>query len=207
MSETENRNLSYEKLPPGLQEPSETEAARPKRALTPGTIVLLIGILAVVVVIGVQLANQNATQPRSGPAPDFTIDLYTGDGSFTLSEQRGKFVVVNFWGSWCAPCRDEAPYLQAAHEDFQDRGVQIVGVGFRDTERAAMRFLEETNTTYPTGPDTGLRITASYNIVGAPETFIVDPDGNIVDFYLGPLTADWLDTRLNELLAENEAAS
>lgn len=171
-----------------------------RRGLTPGTLFLGVGLFAVFAVIGLQLIRNNATQPTSGPAPDFTMALYDG-GQFSLSEQRGNWVVVNFWGSWCGPCRDEAPELQQAWEKYQDDGVMIVGVGFRDVESAARAFLRDYNITYPNGNDDGLRITARYAVTGAPETYIVDPDGNVQAFMIGPLPVGWLDRTLADLIA------
>lgn len=194
---SENENLSVN-LPPELVEDKAPQPAR--KGLNLGSIVLLLGILAMIVVVGMQLTRQNTTQPGSGPAPDFTVELYNGE-TFTLSEHRGEFIVINFWGSWCGPCRAEAPIIQAAHEKYADQGVYIIGVGFHDTERAARAFIEERNLTYPTGPDTGLRIIERYHVDGAPETFIVGPEGDIIDFYIGPFPDDWLDTTLAALLA------
>lgn len=189
MSTTERIETAHEAPQP--------QAAR--RVLTPGTIVLMIGILAVIVVVGIQLTRQNTGPVRGGPAPDFTLNLYGGE-TFQLSEQRGRIVVVNFWGSWCAPCRDEAPYLQAAHEKYAERGVIVLGVGFRDIDSAALQFIAENNITYPNGPDTRLRITERWGITGAPETYVVDQNGEVVAYYIGPLPRTWLDQQIEPLL-------
>lgn len=178
--------------------PENSPAKRP--FLTPGTLFLVVGMLAVVTVIALQMLRNNIEPPTHGPAPDFTLALYEGE-SFTLSEQRGKYVVINFWGSWCGPCRDEAPELQQAWETFRDQGVVVVGVGFRDVEREARKFIDQMGLTYPNGNDEGLRITAVYAITGAPETYIVGPDGNVAAFMIGPLPKDWLNTTLRDLIA------
>jgi cytochrome c biogenesis protein CcmG/thiol:disulfide interchange protein DsbE len=188
---------------PGL----EPEAFKPaRRGLTPGSIVLLIGVFAVIVVVGVQLARRNTTQPFSGPAIEFSMPLY-GGGTFTLSEQHGKIVVLNFWGSWCIECRDEAPQLQAISEKYADQGVLIVGVNFRDTDRGALEFIDKYHMTYLNGIDIGERITTDYHVTGAPETFVIDQDGNIQKFFWGQVTGQQLSEVLDQLLAKAGTAN
>lgn len=174
--------------------------ALPRRTISPASLFLFVILFAVIAIVGLALLRRNAGPATHGPAPDFTIDTYDG-GTFTLSDYRGQYVVVNFWGSWCIGCRDEMPELQSAWARFRDEGVMIVGVGFRDVESAARDFLDEYNVTYPTGNDTGLRITAAYGITGAPETYIVGPDGTVVAFYIGQFPAGWLNTTLASLMA------
>ena len=186
-----------------MDDTPQTSPVPAPRRITPGTMFLGVVLFAVFAVIGLQLLRNNGQPPTSGPAPDFTMALYDG-GEFSLSEHRGQWVVVNFWGSWCAPCRDEAPELQAAWEDFREQGVTVVGVGFRDVESAARQFLDEFDITYPNGNDDGLRITARYAVTGAPETYIVGPDGNVEAFYFGQLPVGWLDATLTTLIAGGE---
>ena len=184
--------------------PSE-HLAPPRRTLSPGTLFLGVALLGVFAVVALQLIRNNAQPITSGPAPDFSVALYEG-GDFTLSAHRGEWVVVNFWGSWCGPCRDEAPELQSMWEKYQSKGVIIVGVGFRDVEGAARQFISDYGITYPNGNDDALRITARYAVTGAPETYIIDPDGNVQAFMLGPLPVGWLDATLTDLMAKREAA-
>jgi cytochrome c biogenesis protein CcmG, thiol:disulfide interchange protein DsbE len=180
--------------------------AVPRRGISPGSLFLFVGLFAVIAVVGLQLIRRNAGPVTRGPAPDFAIQSY-GDGSeFRLSEQRGKFVVVNFWGSWCPGCRDEAPELEEAWQKYRDDGVVVVGIGYNDVESAARRFLDEFAITFPTGNDTGLRITAAYGVTGAPETYIVGPDGEVAAFVIGQFEQGWLDRTLQRLLAEAQAS-
>jgi cytochrome c biogenesis protein CcmG, thiol:disulfide interchange protein DsbE len=177
-----------------------------RRGLNLGSIVLLIGVIMALGTIGWAYIVRGNEQPTSGPAPDFTITTFEGE-AFSLSDQRGKIVVINFWGSWCAPCRDEAPHLQAVYEKYQDEGVVLVGVTYLDTREDSLAFIEEFGLTYPNGPDSRVEISRNkYRIRGAPENFVVDRDGNITYFHLGPITESQLSAVLDDLLAEDRAS-
>src|SRR5262249_49931851 len=113
---------------------------------------------------------------RVRPAPDFALPLFDG-GSFRLSEQRGRVVLINYWASWCPPCRDEAPTLEAAWRAYRDRGVVLVGLDVWDSETDARAFLKEFGVTYPNGPDASGEILIDYGVTGVPETYFVDRSG------------------------------
>lgn len=165
---------------------------------------LLIGVVAAVLLallslLGYGLLRQqriggfavNSTgqlgRVRPGPAPDFAIQLYDG-GAFRLAEQRGKVVVVNYWASWCPPCREEAPVLERGWRRERDRGVVFVGLDIWDTEKDARAFLREFAITYPNGPDPNGAAAINYGLTGIPETFFIRPDGTIARHWIGPLT-------------------
>ena len=167
----------------------------------------ILGLIVFVVVaafFGIALADKNRSQPTSGNAPDFSLTTFDGQ-TVRLSALRGKVVMINFWASWCGPCRDEAPELQRTWERYKDRGVVFLGIAYTDTERNAQAFLKEYGTTYPNGLDLGTRISAQYHIQGVPETFIIDRDGNIVEFVMLPLTELALSTKLDRALAQGRA--
>jgi cytochrome c biogenesis protein CcmG/thiol:disulfide interchange protein DsbE len=170
-----------------------------RRGLGPGSIVLLIGIALTAVVFGIALARQNQTQPETGAAPDFTLTTLDG-GEIRLSDQRGTVVVVNFWASWCIPCRDEAPVLQSIWEQYRDRGVLVMGVAYTDTETGARAFIAEYGQTYPNGMDLGTRISDLYHIQGVPETFVVDQQGNVVEFIYAAVNEADLSALLDSIL-------
>lgn len=122
----------------------------------------------------------------------------------TLSDQRGKIVVLNFWGSWCGPCRYETPILQAIHQRYQAQGVVVVGVTFDDPVEASKAFIQDIGLTYINGADASHAITQDlYQVQGAPENFVIDRQGNIAYFHLGPLTEATLIQVLDELLEKD----
>jgi len=158
-------------------------------------------VLALLALLGWGLVRTYAGPLDEGLAPDFT--LYTFDGQeITLSDLKGQVVAINFWASWCPPCRDEAPYLEATWRKYRDQGVVFLGVDYVDTDREALAYLEEFGITYPNGPDLGTRISQAYRIQGVPETFFVGKDGTLRGVKIGPLAPPELDERLEALLAE-----
>ncbi len=137
----------------------------------------------------------------SGMAPDFTLTTFRGE-TVTLSALRGRVVVINFWASWCPPCREEAAYLERTWRKYRDRGVVFIGVDYADTRKEALAYIAEFDITYPNGPDIGTRISRAYRIRGVPETFFVDKRGQLRGVHIGPLKPPELDQKIEELLAE-----
>ncbi|MCX8068586.1 MAG: redoxin domain-containing protein [Anaerolineae bacterium] len=176
-----------------------------RRALW-NTIGLLAGT-AVLLAAGVAMwgPGHGATSRPSGrplpgqAAPDFTLTLLDGS-TLSLSGKRGQVVVLNFWASWCPPCEAETPELQAVWEEYQGKGVAFIGIAYKDEEAAVRDFLSKHSITYPIGLDPAGQIADLYGITGVPETFVVDAEGKVVRFYIGPVTADQLRAVLEGLV-------
>ncbi len=170
--------------------------------------VALLGVVGLVIVLALQLRARNASQPKSGIAPDFTLKVYPGyDGGsgqpeVKLSVLRGKVVFINFWASWCVPCAEEQPALEKVWRQYRDKGVVFLGIDYVDTEPAALDYLKKFGVTYLNGPDLGTKISPKYHIQGVPESFLVDRQGNIVLFKIAPMSEAELVAELDKALAK-----
>ncbi len=166
-----------------------------------GTLLSYAMVFGIIGLLGWGLIKVNSGQRDSGMAPDFTITGFDGE-TVTLSELRGQVVIINFWASWCPPCREEAPYLESTWRKYKDKGVFFIGVDYVDAEKEALAYIDEFDITYFNGPDLGTRISQAYRMDGVPETYYVAKNGELRGVKIGPLARPELDQRIEELLAE-----
>jgi cytochrome c biogenesis protein CcmG/thiol:disulfide interchange protein DsbE len=126
---------------------------------------------------------------RTPPAPEFALSRLDAPGKLALASLRGKVVVLNFWASWCAPCKSEAPRLEAAWQRYRDQGVVVVGVDAQDFSGDAKHFVRKYKLTYPNVHDGPGDVLPSYGVTGFPETYFVDRRGRLVgDRVAGEIT-------------------
>ncbi len=161
-----------------------------RRAALLGSLAAVLGLLAFVTVRSNRPASLSVALARgqTPEAPPFVLSRLDAEGTLDLASLRGKTVVVNFWASWCIPCRDEAQALEATWQRYRDRGVVVVGVDVQDLTHEALRFLRETKTTYPQVRDKDNTVYRAYGLTGVPETFFVDRAGRIVRKFPGAVT-------------------
>ncbi len=160
-----------------------------------------IAVFLVLGVVGWGLVRARGGPVSSGAAPDFTLSTFDGE-TVRLKDLRGQVVIVNFWASWCPPCREEAAYLEKTWREYTGRGVVFLGVDWVDTEPEALAYIAEFSITYPNGPDLGTRIAQAYRIRGVPETFFIDRNGQVLWVKIGPLYPPELEDKIEALLAE-----
>jgi peroxiredoxin len=132
------------------------------------------------------------------PAPDFTLKDLSGN-DVTLSSLQGQVVLVNFWATWCAPCRYEMPALQQRYEALKDQGLTILAVDADEPIEDVAPFVEAYKLTFTVLLDPGATVNDLYRIRGYPTTFFVDREGMIAKLHLGPLTEEQLDGYLKDL--------
>jgi peroxiredoxin len=113
-----------------------------------------------------------------GPAPDFTLKSITGE-NLKLSEYRGEVVMINFWASWCAPCRQEMPLLDSLYQKYKDLGFTLLGINLDEKSAQAEKLLKEIPVNFPILLDPKSEISRLYKVSAMPTTILVDRDGNM----------------------------
>jgi cytochrome c biogenesis protein CcmG/thiol:disulfide interchange protein DsbE len=173
---------------------------RLKLAAQLGAVVLVVALLGLLVW---KVASDNGPDARVGkPVPHFDLPALEGDDRVTVAEYLGKPMVINFWATWCGPCREEAPLLEQASRKYGDRGVVFIGVDIRDFTGDAKKFVAKYGVSYAIGYDGPAKLWEPWGITGLPETFFVGRDGTIVEHRIGPYDdAATLDTAIEKTLS------
>ncbi len=133
--------------------------------------------MRIVTLIGLLLISQLSFAAES-PAPDFTLKS-TGGNNLRLSEMRGQVVLVNFWASWCGPCRQEMPLLDDLHSKYSKLGFTVLGVNVDKSQAAADKILKDIPVTFPVLYDPEGTVSQQYNVSAMPTTIIIDRNGNM----------------------------
>lgn len=175
----------------------------------------LIGLMVIAIVWVVSGQNASATLPPAAqvnrPAVDFALPAIDG-GDVQLSAYRGKVVLLNFWYTGCAPCREETPALQAAYQKLNAQGLEIVGVNVRDNERNGTdgendirKFMADHNVTYPIALDAGSKVNRDYQVYVLPTSVMIDRAGKVRYLLFSAVTTSDVEALFNTLQQEASA--
>lgn len=148
-------------------------------------------------------ADPIGAKRMSSPAPPLAGDDLDGD-PIALADLRGDVVVVNFWATWCGPCRDEQPALEQVHRAYSGQGVEFLGVDERDDLAAARAWVEEFDVTYPSIQDPSGAWADDFGLFGYPDTFVIDASGTIRWAVYGQIGEEQLRELIDRVL-EGEA--
>ena len=162
------------------------------------TLACVAGLLALLVW---QLAHQQHAPKVGAVAPVFTLSRLEGSGQVSLASFRGRPVVLNFWASWCKPCKSEAAVLERDYRRYQGHGVVFLGIDNKDLSSDARTFVAVHELTFPMLQDGSGSVTGSYGISQLPETYVLNGQGRVVAHIAGPITAAGFSEQFQAALA------
>jgi len=182
-----------------------------RRALSPAPIAIVCVLLALIALLAYGLAqnepdrgvDEALARGERSPAPEFELPKLGGGGSTSLADYRGQVVVLNFWASWCKPCRDESPLLERWHRRIRDRGATVLGVDILDVTGRAQAFVDEFGLTYPMLKDKDGEGLDRFGVVAYPETFVIDRQGRIAAVARGPVDDAFMRRNVAPLLGRS----
>ncbi|MFD2371818.1 thiol-disulfide oxidoreductase ResA [Brevibacillus sp. GCM10020057] len=163
--------------------------------------VAVLGILLVALVFALYssfVKDPNAVKVGKA-APNFSLQQLNGP-ALTLGDLKGKGVVLNFWGTWCEPCKKEMPALQQKYNEFKDKGLVVVGVNIGETPVAVEPFVKQFGVTFPILMDSESQITKLYRIGPIPSTFFISPDGKVEEIFLGQMNEAMITEKVRKIL-------
>jgi cytochrome c biogenesis protein CcmG/thiol:disulfide interchange protein DsbE len=176
-----------------------------RRSAVPFAAILAAALLVGLLVYGVAQKGENRTLDEAVAAgnrpvaPTRTLPELDGSGERSLASYRGKPVLLNFWASWCDPCKAEAPLLERAQRRLAARGGTVLGVTYRDAREASRKFVQEFDLTFPSLRDVDGKLAEDYGTRGLPETFMIDGDGRVVALSRGVVDRRFLDDALGKV--------
>jgi cytochrome c biogenesis protein CcmG/thiol:disulfide interchange protein DsbE len=183
-------------------------AQYPKRVRRSVTALVVLSCAALVGLLAYGLASKGTSNAidtalakgQRIPAPRAVLPRLGAPGTASLADFSGKPVLLNFWASWCDPCRDELPLLEKTQGAFSSHGGTVLGINIKDFPEDALPMAREYHLTYPSLRDKQGEFGRDYGLTGYPESFLIDRRGRVAAARRGPLTQKWLDENLPKVL-------
>ena len=170
------------------------------------TFAVFLGVLAVIGLLSFGLVSKGEARLELGeqvPSSELQV-LGAAEETGSLADYRGKWVLINVWASWCGPCRDEAPALEAFYRKYAGENFEILGIDTQETGEGGIGFVAEFRLSYPQLHDgDGRYAKEELKTTGVPESFLVDPEGKLAAHIPGPVTEEWLDEQVAPRIEDN----
>ncbi len=182
----------------------------PVRAVPRAVRLIVVVAIAALVVVLLLAFRRDPQDIRTGtigkPAAAFTLQKLDDTGALSLDDAKGKVTIVNFFASWCIPCKQENPDLVRVYERYRGSNVEFIGVLYQDSRENGLRYVKDNGVTWPTASDDDGRVAFAYGVFGIPETFFIDVDGIIQGRHIGPIDEATLVAAIDCLRSKSPSA-
>jgi cytochrome c biogenesis protein CcmG/thiol:disulfide interchange protein DsbE len=167
-------------------------------------VLVIAGVVGLIALLAYGVASESGDAEVTGDrAPDISLPPLDGGAERSLADYRGQVVVLNYWASWCEPCREESPLLERWHQRISKRNATVLGVDVLDVTSDAQDFIDKYELTYPHLRDKDGSTQDDFGITGFPETFVIDRDGRIAVTARGPVDDEFMRANVLPLLGES----
>jgi cytochrome c biogenesis protein CcmG/thiol:disulfide interchange protein DsbE len=168
-------------------------------ALRIGVVIAMAALVLVLILAFRRDPHDIRTGTVGKPAPAFTLQRLDGSGTMVIDAPRGRVTVVNFFASWCIPCKEENPALVRVYERYRASNVEFIGVLYQDSRESGLKYVQDNGVPWLTGSDDDGRVAFAYGVFGIPETYFIGADGVIAGRHIGPIDETTLITAIDEL--------
>ncbi|MEN1970592.1 thiol-disulfide oxidoreductase ResA [Lentibacillus sp. N15] len=186
-----------------LEETKKKKKNKRKNRLIFRTSILIVMVGAIIFALVSNIQADKTIYQVGDEAPDFELKQINKNNeleSIRLSDFKGQGIMLNFWGTWCKPCEDEMPYMQALYPEYKEKGIEIIAVSLDNTELVVDRFIDKYDLTFPIPHDKTGEVRDLYKIGPIPSSIFINPDGEIQRIVNGALSLESLENYFKEIL-------
>ncbi|MFC7060497.1 thiol-disulfide oxidoreductase ResA [Halobacillus seohaensis] len=180
----------------------ESTVQKKKRRLIFRSAMLAVMVGLIIFALVSNLNDDKNVVAEGEQAPDFELKKFGTDETVSLSDLEGQGVMINFWATYCEPCKEEMPYMEEIYSKYKDKDVEILAINLDATDLVVRRFLDRYGLSFPILHDKNGQVMDQYNVGRIPSTLFINPDGEVEEQVVGPLTLEKLDGYLEEITPE-----